>query len=70
MEKRGLLLVVGATGSGKSTTIAAMLDHRNEQMPGHILTLEDPIEFLFKNKKFDRQPARDRQRCRLASASR
>ncbi len=51
MEKRGLLLVVGATGSGKSTTIAAMLDHRNEQKTGHILTLEDPIEYLFKNKK-------------------
>ena len=51
MEKRGLLLVVGATGSGKSTTIAAMLDHRNEQRSGHILTLEDPIEYLFKNKK-------------------
>jgi twitching motility protein PilU len=51
MEKRGLLLVVGATGSGKSTTIAAMLDHRNEQRAGHILTLEDPIEYLFKNRK-------------------
>ena len=51
MEKRGLLLVVGATGSGKSTTIASMLDHRNETTTGHILTLEDPIEFLFKNKK-------------------
>ena len=51
MEKRGLLLVVGATGSGKSTTIAAMLDHRNEARTGHILTLEDPIEYLFKNKK-------------------
>jgi len=51
MEKRGLLLVVGATGSGKSTTIAAMLDHRNATKPGHILTLEDPIEFLFTNKK-------------------
>ncbi|MGJ7918070.1 PilT/PilU family type 4a pilus ATPase [Massilia sp. LXY-6] len=51
MEKRGLLLIVGATGSGKSTTIASMLDHRNEQRPGHILTLEDPIEYLFKNKK-------------------
>jgi twitching motility protein PilU len=51
MEKRGLLLVVGATGSGKSTTIAAMLDHRNEARSGHILTLEDPIEYLFKNKK-------------------
>ena len=51
MERRGLLLVVGATGSGKSTTIASMLDHRNELKSGHILTLEDPIEFLFKNKK-------------------
>jgi twitching motility protein PilU len=51
MEKRGLLLIVGATGSGKSTTIASMLDHRNEQKTGHILTLEDPIEYLFKNKK-------------------
>jgi twitching motility protein PilU len=51
MEKRGLLLLVGSTGSGKSTTIAAMLDHRNELRSGHILTLEDPIEYLFRNKK-------------------
>jgi twitching motility protein PilU len=51
MEKRGLLLLVGATGSGKSTTIASMLDHRNSQKSGHILTLEDPIEYLFENKK-------------------
>jgi twitching motility protein PilU len=51
MEKRGLLLVVGSTGSGKSTTIAAMLDHRNALKAGHILTLEDPVEFLFVNKK-------------------
>jgi twitching motility protein PilU len=51
MEKRGLILVVGSTGSGKSTTIAAMLDHRNANKSGHILTLEDPIEFLFTNKK-------------------
>lgn len=51
MEKRGLILVVGATGSGKSTTIAAMLDHRNAVKTGHILTLEDPIEFLFTNRK-------------------
>jgi twitching motility protein PilU len=47
MEKRGLLLVVGSTGSGKSTTIAAMLDHRNAMSTGHILTLEDPIEYGF-----------------------
>jgi twitching motility protein PilU len=51
MEKRGLILVVGATGSGKSTTIASMLEHRNSFRSGHILTLEDPIEFLFTNKK-------------------
>jgi twitching motility protein PilU len=51
MEKRGLLLVVGATGSGKSTTIASMLDHRNRTTANHILTLEDPIEFLFTNRK-------------------
>jgi twitching motility protein PilU len=51
MEKRGLLLLVGATGSGKSTTIASMLDHRNDLRSGHILTLEDPIEYLFRNKK-------------------
>jgi twitching motility protein PilU len=51
MEKRGLILMVGATGAGKSTTLASMLDYRNEQTAGHILTIEDPIEFLFKNKK-------------------
>ena len=51
MEKRGLILIVGATGSGKSTTIASMLDHRNINRTGHILTIEDPIEFLFKHKK-------------------
>ena len=51
MEKRGLILMVGATGSGKSTTLTSMIDHRNENASGHILTLEDPLEFLFKNKK-------------------
>lgn len=51
MEKRGLILVVGATGSGKSTTIASMLDYRNELKTGHILTIEDPIEYLFRSKK-------------------
>lgn len=49
--KRGLMLMVGATGSGKSTTLAAMIDHRNETMSGHILTIEDPVEFSHKNKK-------------------
>ena len=51
MEKRGLILIVGATGSGKSTTIASMLDYRNVNRSGHILTVEDPIEFLFRHKK-------------------
>ena len=51
MRKRGLVLVVGATGSGKTTSIASMLDHRNGEKSGHILTLEDPIEFVFKSKK-------------------
>ena len=48
---RGLILIVGATGSGKSTTLAAMIDHRNENETGHILTLEDPIEFIHNHKK-------------------
>ena len=51
MEKRGLILVVGSAGSGKSTSIASMIDHRNELVTGHMLTFEDPIEFLFRNKK-------------------
>ena len=51
MEPRGLVLVVGSTGSGKSTSLAAMIDHRNTNSTGHILTIEDPIEFLHKHKK-------------------
>jgi twitching motility protein PilU len=51
MEKRGLVLVVGATGSGKSTSLAAMIDYRNETKGGHILTFEDPIEYIFTPKK-------------------
>ena len=51
MEKRGLILVVGATGSGKSTTLASMLDYRNSIMAGHILTIEDPVEYVFTPKK-------------------
>jgi twitching motility protein PilU len=51
MSKRGLALVVGATGSGKSTTLAAMVDHRNATEQGHIITIEDPIEFVHRHKK-------------------
>lgn len=51
MTKRGLVLVVGATGSGKSTSLAAMIDHRNRTQAGHIVTVEDPIEFVHEHKK-------------------
>lgn len=51
MERRGLVLVVGATGSGKSTTMASMLSYRNANQAGHILTIEDPVEFVFKHQK-------------------
>lgn len=51
MRKRGLILVVGATGSGKSTTLASMIDYRNENSNGHIITIEDPIEFVYHHKK-------------------
>jgi twitching motility protein PilU len=51
MNQNGLVLVVGSTGSGKSTTLASMLDHRNSQVGGHILTIEDPIEFVFRHNK-------------------
>jgi twitching motility protein PilU len=51
MLKRGLVLMVGATGSGKSTTLAAMVNHRNENTSDHILTIEDPVEFLHQNRK-------------------
>lgn len=51
MEKRGLVLVVGGTGTGKSTTLAAMIDYRNSNSDGHIITIEDPIEFVHPHKK-------------------
>jgi twitching motility protein PilU len=68
-DKRGLILVVGATGTGKSTTLASMLEWRNQQMTGHILTIEDPIEFLFNNKKSivnQREVGRDTQSLQVA----
>ncbi len=51
MTNKGLVLVVGSTGSGKSTTLAAMVNHRNGREGGHILTIEDPIEFVFRHNK-------------------
>ncbi len=69
MEKRGLILMVGATGTGKSTTMAAMLEKRNQQVTGHILTIEDPIEFLFTNKKSvvnQREVGRDTNSLQIA----
>jgi len=51
LEKRGLIMIVGATGSGKSTTLASMIDYRNQNLSGHILTIEDPIEFVHEHKK-------------------
>lgn len=51
MERRGLVLVVGSTGSGKSSTLAAMINHRNRTRSGHILTIEDPIEFMYRHDK-------------------
>ena len=51
MEKLGMILIVGSTGSGKSSSMAAMIDYRNSTRPGHILTIEDPMEFTYKHKK-------------------
>jgi twitching motility protein PilU len=51
MHKRGLVLVVGATGSGKSTSLAAMIDHRNRSSAGHIITIEDPVEYVHESKQ-------------------
>jgi twitching motility protein PilU len=69
VEPRGLILMVGATGTGKSTTLASMLEWRNQQMTGHILTIEEPIEFLFSNKRSivnQREVGRDTQSLQVA----
>jgi twitching motility protein PilU len=56
MEKRGLVLFVGGTGSGKSTSLAALIDHRNRNSGGHIITIEDPVEFVHRTEEHH-QPA-------------
>ena len=69
LGKRGLVLMVGATGSGKSTTLASMIEARNLAMTGHILTIEEPIEFLFQNKKSvinQREVGRDTESLQVA----
>ena len=69
LEKRGLILMVGATGCGKSTTLAAMLEWRNRNLPGHILTIEEPIEYLFQSKKCvvnQREVGRDTESLQVA----
>ena len=67
---QGMIILAGVTGSGKSTTIASMLDYINEREQVHILTIEDPIEYVFTDKKCGHQPARDRhRRQRLADRS-
>ncbi len=69
LARRGLILMVGATGSGKSTTLAAMLEQRNLTMTGHILTIEEPIEFVFQSKKSvvnQREIGRDTESLQVA----
>ena len=60
-EQRGIVLLTGTTGSGKSTTLASMIDHINTNYAKHIITLEDPIEYLHQRQEVDRQPARGRR---------
>ena len=69
-EQRGLVLCTGTTGSGKSTTLAAMIDHINGTRGEHVVTIEDPIEYLHRDKKSIDQPARDRRRHPFASRPR
>ena len=62
MHPRGIVLVTGPTGSGKSTTLAAMVDYINDNKPDHILTIEDPIEFVHESQEMPDQPARSAPR--------
>lgn len=61
LKKRGLVIFVGGTGSGKSTSLASLIDYRNENSFGHIITIEDPIEFVHEHKKLHHHPARGRR---------
>ena len=67
-EERGIILLTGTTGSGKSTTLAAMIDHINRTMQKHIVTIEDPIEFLHRDRSSHHQPARGRAGHRVVQA--
>ena len=76
MTKRGLVLFVGGTGSGKTTSLAAMIDYRNENSNGHIITVEDPVEFVHKHKGcivtcllYTSPSPRDRQKSRMPSSA-
>ena len=69
-EERGIVLLTGTTGSGKSTTLAAMIDHINYTTSKHIVTIEDPIEFLHSDKRSVDQPARGRHGHRRPSSAR
>ena len=60
LQPRGLFLMVGATGVGKTTTLASLIDYRNANRTGHILTLEDPIEFVFRNQQSIVNPCQER----------
>ena len=62
MNKRGLVLVVGGTGSGKSTSLAAMIDHRNRTSSGHIITIEDPVEYVHESQELPDHASGSRRR--------
>ena len=70
MTKRGLVIFVGGTGSGKSTSLAAMIGYRNENSYGHIITIEDPVEYVHAAQELPHHAARGRRRHRLAGTRR
>jgi twitching motility protein PilU len=69
LSKRGLVILVGGTGSGKSTSLAAMVGYRNEKTRGHIVTIEDPVEYVHQHKQLHRHAPRDRRRHRVWHAA-